>query len=196
METETQPAAANETERGEMETGQHVAESVVLTKETLSVEAAHRFVGCAKAGAVACFVGTTRDSFEGKRVLCLEYEAYEAMAVRKMEEVCRKARGRFPGVLRLYVAHRVGVVAIGEASVVIAVSSPHRVDAISTFFSKLSTFVLSSCGYGSVFLIILFFFVLYDSLQSLHDRRAESDGADMEERKVRRWLDMEREQRV
>lgn len=168
---------------------------VVLTKESLSVDSAHRFVGCDAAGAVASFAGTTRDNFEGRRVLCLEYEAYDAMAVKKMEELCSKAREKFPGVLRLYVAHRVGVVAIGEASVVIAVSSPHRVDAISTL-APVCAFILFTCFLDVHFLTILFPILLFRSLQSLLDRRTEGDGANMEERKIRRRVDVERKRRI
>lgn len=81
------------------------------------------------AGAIAAFVGTTRDSFEGKRVLRLEYEAYAPMAVAKMKEVCEQARAKF-GVTCIAIAHRTGTVGVAEASVAIAVSSPHRKPAL------------------------------------------------------------------
>lgn len=80
------------------------------------------------AGAVLCFQGTTRDSFEGKGVLYLEYEAFAPMALAELERIAAEARARFPGSL-LAVAHRVGRVEVGEASVVIAVSAPHRDEA-------------------------------------------------------------------
>ena len=77
------------------------------------------------AGAVVTFAGVTRDSFEGRRVVKLEYEAYEPMAVRLLQDICRRATEQF-GVKHVAIAHRLGVVPVGETSVVIAVSSAHR----------------------------------------------------------------------
>ncbi len=77
------------------------------------------------AGAVVTFVGTTRDHNEGRRVLRLEYEAYEEMAVAEMAKLGEAAAKRWP-IAKVAIVHRVGVVPIGEASVVIAVSSEHR----------------------------------------------------------------------
>jgi molybdopterin synthase catalytic subunit len=81
-------------------------------------------------GAVTVFVGTTRDNNQGKRVLCLEYEAYEPLAVRSFERIATESRERWPGT-GLAIHHRVGRVQIGEASVVIAAASPHRADAFA-----------------------------------------------------------------
>jgi molybdopterin synthase catalytic subunit len=77
------------------------------------------------AGAVLTFSGTTRDSFEGRGVLRLSYEAYPEMAEPVMAAIGAEAAARWPGV-RVAMAHRTGEVPIGEVSVVIAVSSPHR----------------------------------------------------------------------
>ncbi len=76
-------------------------------------------------GAVTLFLGTVRDSNRGRRVLHLEYEAYEAMAVSQMERIEKLAADRFE-VDGIAVIHRIGRLAIGEASVAIAVSAPHR----------------------------------------------------------------------
>ncbi len=76
-------------------------------------------------GAVVTFLGTTRDNFEGKRVLTLEYEAFDEMAVKKLEEVRQELMAEF-GLDDLAIGHRTGSVAIGEISLVVAVGSPHR----------------------------------------------------------------------
>jgi molybdopterin synthase catalytic subunit len=79
-------------------------------------------------GAVVTFVGTTRDHNQGKRVLYLEYEAYEGLAVRSFERIAAEARERWPGAA-LAIHHRVGRVEIGQPSVVIAAAAAHRADA-------------------------------------------------------------------
>jgi molybdopterin synthase catalytic subunit len=79
-------------------------------------------------GAVVTFLGTTRNNFEGKRVLKLEYEAYEEMALKKLEEVRQEARSEF-GIDDVAIYHRIGPVDIGQISLVVAVASPHRKEA-------------------------------------------------------------------
>ena len=80
------------------------------------------------AGAVDLFIGTTRDVSRGKRVKYLEYEAYGPMAQQQMEQMAGEVLQKWK-VSRISIVHRVGRVAIGEASVVIAVSSAHRREA-------------------------------------------------------------------
>ncbi len=79
-------------------------------------------------GAVVTFLGTTRNYSEGKRVVRLEYEAYEDMALKKLEEIRRELRSEF-GVEDIAIAHRIGPVDIGQISLVVAVASPHRKEA-------------------------------------------------------------------
>ena len=79
-------------------------------------------------GAVATFVGTVRDHNAGRRVRYLEYHAYPEMAESEMRAIESEARERF-GVGRVEVVHRVGRIEIGEASVAVAVASPHRAEA-------------------------------------------------------------------
>ncbi len=79
-------------------------------------------------GAVVTFLGTTRDNFEGKQVVTLEYEAFDDMAVKKLEEVRQEMMAEF-GLEQVAISHRVGTVGIGEISLVIAVGSPHRKEA-------------------------------------------------------------------
>jgi molybdopterin synthase catalytic subunit len=81
-------------------------------------------------GAVATFLGLVRDHNQGRRVLFLEYEAYEALAVRAMQQIVDEAAASWPST-RLGLWHRTGRLEIGEASIVIAAASPHRADAFA-----------------------------------------------------------------
>ena len=81
-------------------------------------------------GAVAIFVGLVREHNAGHRVLWLDYEAFEPLAVRAFEQIDREARERWSGVV-LAIHHRTGRLDIGEASVVIAAGSPHRAEAFA-----------------------------------------------------------------
>ena len=76
-------------------------------------------------GAVVVFEGIVRNNSRGRKTLHLEYEAYEPMAVRKMEEVGRETHGKFP-IDRIGMVHRLGRLEIGETSVAIIVTSAHR----------------------------------------------------------------------
>ena len=81
-------------------------------------------------GAIASFIGVVRDNNLNRRVLHLEYEAYEPMAIKALEQICREAAAEWPGT-RLAVQHRIGKLTIGEASIVIAAASPHRAAAFA-----------------------------------------------------------------
>jgi len=81
-----------------------------------------------KTGATVTFIGTTRDHNDGRAVTRLEYEAYPEMALAEMRKIAAVAKQRWP-VTAVAIVHRIGVVPIGEASVVIAVSAGHRVAA-------------------------------------------------------------------
>ena len=81
-------------------------------------------------GAVASFTGVARNQNLGRRVLFLEYEAYEPLAVRALERILSEALDAWPTVT-LGVHHRIGRIEIGEASIVIAAASPHRADAFA-----------------------------------------------------------------
>ncbi|XP_075491333.1 molybdopterin synthase catalytic subunit [Primulina tabacum] len=80
-------------------------------------------------GAIATFSGTTRDTFEGKTVLELRYEAYVPMAIRCIKSICTSARSSW-SLSSIAVAHRLGPVTVGETSVFVAISSVHRADAM------------------------------------------------------------------
>lgn len=105
---------------------------VAVTSERLDLQALTReIVGTASGeGAVATFTGLVRDHNQGRKVLFLEYEAYEPLAVRALGRIIEEARATWPGV-RLGLHHRVGRLEIGEASIIIVVVSPHRADAFA-----------------------------------------------------------------
>ena len=101
---------------------------IVITHDPLDPEQFTNAVRQDTNGAVVTFLGTTRNFFEGKRVLRLEYEAYEEMAYKKLEEIRQEMRAEF-GVDDVAIAHRIGPVDIGHISLVVAVASPHRKEA-------------------------------------------------------------------
>ncbi|KAL6966640.1 Molybdopterin synthase catalytic subunit [Sarracenia purpurea var. burkii] len=84
-----------------------------------------KYVQAPQCGAIATFSGTTRDTFEGKTVLELRYEAYLPMAIRRIKSICSSARSAW-SLDSIAVAHRLGPVPVGETSVFIAVSAVHR----------------------------------------------------------------------
>ena len=101
---------------------------IELTDQPLDPERITDAVRRDSNGAVVTFLGTTRNHFEGKRVVRLDYEAYEEMAVKKMAEVRQELQARY-SIEDIAIAHRVGTVDIGQISLVIAVASPHRREA-------------------------------------------------------------------
>jgi molybdopterin synthase catalytic subunit/molybdopterin converting factor small subunit len=109
-----------------------------LSAEPLSVEAAIAEVARDEAGAVATFVGTTRNHSRGRDVLHLEYEAYEGMAEQVMAELGAALEERYD-LCAVAIHHRVGRVGIGEQSVVVAVSAPHRQDALAACAEAIDT---------------------------------------------------------
>ncbi len=82
------------------------------------------------AGGIVTFTGVVRDNAHGRAVKFLEYEAYPEMAEKVLADVSREAEDRWPGV-RLAIAHRTGHLNIGQASLMIAVSAPHRPEAFA-----------------------------------------------------------------
>jgi molybdopterin synthase catalytic subunit len=81
-------------------------------------------------GAVAAFLGVVRNHNVGRRVVYLEYEAYEPLALKSFDRITTEVASRWPDV-RLALHHRIGRIEIGGASVAIAVASPHRAHAFS-----------------------------------------------------------------
>jgi molybdopterin synthase catalytic subunit len=110
----------------------------LLSEEPLSLDAAVREVANEHAGAIATFVGTTRIDSRGRTVQHLEYEAYPGMAEEVMERIAQELESKYE-LCAVAIHHRVGRVGIGETSVVIAVSAPHRQDALAACKEAIDT---------------------------------------------------------
>jgi molybdopterin synthase catalytic subunit len=110
----------------------------LLSDAPLSLERVAAEVASDDAGAIATFVGTTRAHSRGREVIRLEYEAYEGMAEAEMERIAGELRQRHD-VIAVAIHHRVGPVEIGETSVVIAVSAPHRAAALDACRDAIDT---------------------------------------------------------
>jgi MoaE-MoaD fusion protein len=98
---------------------------ILLTDRPISVDQVLREAADPAAGAVVLFLGVVRDNARGRRVDSLTYEAYEALARREFEKIAAAITERWQ-VSRVAIVHRTGRLAVGEASVAIAVSAPHR----------------------------------------------------------------------
>lgn len=96
-----------------------------LTRDPIAIERLLAAAARPECGAVTLFLGTTRDHHEGRRVVRLEYEAYERMARAALEAIERDACARF-AIAACAIVHRLGVVPPAEASVAVAVSAAHR----------------------------------------------------------------------
>ncbi|MGM7720153.1 molybdenum cofactor biosynthesis protein MoaE [uncultured Metabacillus sp.] len=99
-----------------------------IVKDPISIEEITDKVIRREAGAVTTFIGTVREFTHGKRTLSLEYQAYEQMAVKKLEQIGDEIKERWSDA-KVAITHRIGKLTISEIAVVIAVSTPHRKDA-------------------------------------------------------------------
>ncbi|KAJ2805172.1 Molybdopterin synthase catalytic subunit [Coemansia guatemalensis] len=102
----------------------------LISSEPLSLDRACALVRNDAAGAISTFEGTTRSTFDGKGVVRLEYQAYEDMAKKEWLKITQEARSKYH-LLGTVMHHRVGEVAVGQTSVIVAASSAHRADAIN-----------------------------------------------------------------
>lgn len=98
---------------------------IELTTNPIDPTAVLAQVASHDAGAVVLFLGTTREFTGGRRTESLDYECYPAMAEKKLAELEAEAKSRWP-LIGCVIVHRLGHLELGEASVAIAVSSPHR----------------------------------------------------------------------
>jgi molybdopterin synthase catalytic subunit len=98
---------------------------ILLVREPIDAAALVRHVRAGEDGAVVTFDGCVRNHSHGRCTLYLDYEAYESMALAKIQEIATQLHEKFP-IDRVAVAHRLGRLEIGETSVFIAVSAPHR----------------------------------------------------------------------
>jgi molybdopterin synthase catalytic subunit/molybdopterin converting factor small subunit len=109
-----------------------------VTEEPLSLDLVVAEVADERAGAIATFTGTVRRQSRGREVTHLEYEAYTEMAEEVMAKLATDLEARHE-LCRVAIHHRVGRLEIGEASVVIAVSAPHRQDALAACREAIDT---------------------------------------------------------
>ena len=104
------------------------ADLLLLIRDPIDPDALVRHVRAVTDGAVVTFDGCVRNQSHGRATLYLDYEAYESMALAKIREIAAEAHTKFP-IDRVAIAHRLGRLQIGETSVFIAVSAPHRAPA-------------------------------------------------------------------
>jgi molybdopterin synthase catalytic subunit len=98
---------------------------LIISDKPLNIQSCIDWVMSPLSGGIDVFIGTVRDSTKGKRVIKLEFEAYEPMALKEMEKIAAQAIEKWP-VQKLLIHHRTGVLGVGEVPVVIAVSCAHR----------------------------------------------------------------------
>ena len=98
---------------------------ITLTDQPLDINQITQLAHSPDAGAVNVFVGTVRANTQAKKVMRLEYEAYEPMAVSEIQKIVDVAKLKWP-VKKIAVSHRVGILTVGEVAVVVAVATPHR----------------------------------------------------------------------
>src|ERR1700680_125062 len=101
---------------------------ISITREPLERDALVAAVSHPSAGGIVVFEGVVRDHARGKQVRYLEYDVYPEMAIQQIRAIVAEAQQRW-GVERVAVAHRIGRLEIGEASVIIVVATPHRAEA-------------------------------------------------------------------
>lgn len=101
---------------------------IALTQQPIDTAEILARVNSPQAGAVVLFLGTVRELTGQRRTLALDYECYPEMAEKKLAELETEARRRWP-LIECVLVHRLGHMELGEASVAVAVSTPHRQDA-------------------------------------------------------------------
>lgn len=101
---------------------------IELTRDTIDYTALTESVRSDQAGAVVLFLGTVREMTAGRQTAALDYDAYPEMALAKLAELETEARDRWP-IIEVAMIHRIGHLELGEVSVAVAVSTPHRPDA-------------------------------------------------------------------
>ncbi|MDB4919205.1 MAG: moaE1 [Mucilaginibacter sp.] len=98
---------------------------IEIFSSPLNIQSAIDWVMSPESGGIDVFIGTVRNATKGKRVIKLEFEAYEPMAIAEMEKIAKQAFEKWP-VQKVLIHHRTGVLEVGEVPVVIAVSAAHR----------------------------------------------------------------------
>ncbi len=98
---------------------------ILLTDQPLDLQACIDWVATPDCGGIDVFIGTVRNATKGRKVLRLEFEAYEKMAISEMQKLADEVLQRWP-IMRVALHHRTGILQVGELPVVIAVSAAHR----------------------------------------------------------------------
>lgn len=98
---------------------------IKLLNTPLSIESCNSYVETPQAGGIVTFIGTVRNKTQNKKVIRLEFEAYEPMAIKEMSKIADEVLTKFD-VLKVAIYHRIGSLNIGEIPVIIAVSAAHR----------------------------------------------------------------------
>lgn len=98
---------------------------IKISGETLDIQSCIDWVMLPQCGGINVFIGTVRNETKGKKVLRLEFEAYESMAIREMNKIGEDILKKWP-VLKILIHHRTGILQVGEVPVVIAVAAAHR----------------------------------------------------------------------
>lgn len=106
--------------------GEEPADLFEITREPIDILDMRARLLRGEDGAVCVFDGVARNNTRGRRTRYLEYEGYEEMALKTMRQIADEAHERWPGIDRIGIRHRLGRIEIGESSVVIVVTSPHR----------------------------------------------------------------------
>lgn len=99
--------------------------NIHISPTTLDIPACINWIMTPESGGIDVFIGTVRNATSGKKVLRLEFEAYEPMALAEMEKIAADASNGWP-LQRLLIHHRTGTLAVGEVAVVIAIAAAHR----------------------------------------------------------------------
>ncbi len=106
--------------------GEEPAELFEITREPIDILEMRDRLLRGEDGAVCIFDGVARNNTKGRRTRYLEYEGYEEMALKTMRQLAEETHERWPAIDRIGITHRLGRIEIGESSVVIVVTSPHR----------------------------------------------------------------------
>ena len=107
----------------------HNGDHFTITFAPLSLEEVYALADDPANGAIVVMSGMVRNQTEGKPVVALEYQAYEPMAIEVFKQIAAQIRQTWTGVTHVVIHHRIGKLAIGEISVLVAVGCPHRTEA-------------------------------------------------------------------
>ena len=99
--------------------------NIQIFSSPLNIQSSIDWIMSPESGGIDVFIGTVRNATKGKKVIRLEFEAYEPMAIAEMEKIAKQAYEKWPAQ-KVLIHHRTGVLDVGEVPVVIAVSAAHR----------------------------------------------------------------------